>query len=221
MSVGPSSARGKGFRRQQRARPEGSPPPTGDTFGGWSRGTARRRRPRETRSKAPAKPVDAVCYATADVDAISTGSITFRVMPPMTAMRDWTVAQHFAIWIALFTVVTGIIGFAINPDFAVGDDATAETFIVDWNGWHAVAALLVGVPGLAIAWFPGLAIPYLAYRALTDAPVALWAALDDRPLGVLYLPTSGDAIVHAVLAAISTLGILLALRASRRAPEAA
>ena len=139
----------------------------------------------------------------------------------MTAMRDWTVAQHFAIWIALFTVVTGIIGFAINPDFAVGDDATAETFIVDWNGWHALAALLVGVPGLAIAWFPGLAIPYLVYRALTDAPVALWAALDDRPLGVLYLPTSGDAIVHAVLAAISTLGILLALRASRRAPEAA
>ena len=121
-------------------------------------------------------------------------------MLAMTPMRDWTVAQHFAIWIAMFTIVTGLIGFAINPSFATGDDATAETFIVDWNGWHALAALLVGVPGLAVAWYPGLAIPYLAYRAITDAGVALWAALDDRPLGVLYLPTSGDAIVHLVIA---------------------
>ena len=142
-------------------------------------------------------------------------------MPAMTAPRDWTIAQHFAIWIGVFTVVTGLIGFAINPDFAVGDDATAESFIVDWNGWHAVAAILVGVPGLAMAWFPGLAIPYLAYRAITDAGVALWAALDDRPLGVLYLPTSGDAILHAVFAAIATLGIVAAARDSRRTAKPA
>lgn len=130
----------------------------------------------------------------------------------MNPMRNWTVAQHFAIWIALFTTVTGLIGLAINPDFAVGDDATAERFIVDWNGWHAVAAILVGVPGLAIAWLPNLAIPYLAYRAITDAAVGLWAAFDDRPLGVLYLPTSGDAILHTVFAALATLGIVLAAR---------
>jgi hypothetical protein len=136
-------------------------------------------------------------------------------------MRQWTVAQHFAIWIGLFTTVLGLVGFAINPDFAVGDDATAETFIVDWNGWHALAALLVGLPGLAIAWFPNLAVPYLAYRAITDGAVAIWAALDDRPLGVLYLPTSGDAIVHAVIAAIATLGILLAARGSSRTPTPA
>ena len=136
-------------------------------------------------------------------------------------MRDWTVAQHFAIWIGLFTVVTGLIGMAINPDFAVGDDATAETFIVDWNGWHAVAALLVGIPGLAIAWLPGLAVPYLAYRAITDAGAGLWAALDDHPLGVLYLPTAGDAILHAVLAAAAALGIVLAMRGSGRTAEAA
>ncbi|MGH2953781.1 MAG: DUF4383 domain-containing protein [Solirubrobacterales bacterium] len=128
-------------------------------------------------------------------------------MPSMTAPRDWTVAQHFAIWIGLFTTVSGLIGLAINPDFAVGDGATAESFIVDWNGWHGLAALLVGVPGLAIAWFPGLAIPYLAYRAITDAGVGLWAALDDRPLGVLFLPTSGDAILHVVIAAVAALGI--------------
>jgi hypothetical protein len=142
-------------------------------------------------------------------------------MPAMTPMRDWSVAQHFAIWIGLFTTVTGLIGMAINPDFAVGDDATAETFIVDWNGWHAVAAILVGVPGIAIAWFPGLAVPYLAYRAITDAGVALWAALDDRPLGVLYLPTAGDAILHAVFAALATLGIVLAARTTRPAPKTA
>lgn len=142
-------------------------------------------------------------------------------MPAMTPMRDWTVAQHFAIWIGLFTVVTGLIGMAINPDFAIGDDATAEAFIVDWNGWHAVAALLVGLPGLAVAWLPGLAIPYLAYRAVTDAAVALWAALDDHPLGVLYLPTSSDAILHLVIAAVAALGIVLAVRRARGTPSTA
>jgi hypothetical protein len=137
-------------------------------------------------------------------------------MRPMTAPRDWTLAQWFAIGIALFTVVFGLIGFAINPDFSVGDDATAETFLVDWNGWHAVAALLVGVPGLAIAWLPSLALPYLVYRAVTDAGVGIWAALDDRPLGVLYLPTDGDAIVHVVIAGVAALGAVLAVRGSGR-----
>ena len=142
-------------------------------------------------------------------------------MPAPTPIREWTIAQHFAIWIGLYTVVTGLIGFALNPDFAVGDDATAETFIVDWNGWHALAALLVGLPGLAIAWFGGLAIPYLLYRAVTDAAVAVWIALDDHPLGVLYLPTSSDAILHAALAALAALGIVLSARQSRRAAAAA
>jgi hypothetical protein len=137
----------------------------------------------------------------------------------MTPYREWTVAQHFAIWIGLFTTVSGLIGMAINPDFAVGNDATAEAFLVDWNGWHALAALLVGVPGLAIAWFPTLAIPYLAYRAVTDAAVAVWAALDDRPLGVLYLPTSSDAILHATIAAVAALGIALAARTTRQTPR--
>jgi hypothetical protein len=142
-------------------------------------------------------------------------------MPAMTPIREWTVAQHFAIWIALYTTVIGLVGLAINPDFAVGDDATAESFIVDWNGWHALAALAVGLPGLAIAWFPGLAVPYLLYRAVSDAGVGLWAALDDNPLGVLYLPTSSDAILHFALAAVAALGILLAARGSGRAPRPA
>ena len=143
-------------------------------------------------------------------------------MPSMIAPRDWTVAQHFAIWIALFTTVTGLIGLAINPDFAVGDDATAESFIgIDWNGWHGVAALLVGVPGLAIAWLPGLAIPYLAYRAITDAGAGLWAALDDHPFGVLFLPTAGDAIAHTLIAAVAALGVVLGIRGARRTAETA
>jgi len=138
-------------------------------------------------------------------------------MPAMTASRDWTLPQHFAIWIGLFTTVTGLVGLAINPDFAVGDDATAETFIgIDWNGWHGVAALSVGLPGLAMAWFPGLAVPYLLYRAVTDAAVGLWAALDDRPLGVLYLPTAGDAILHTAIAALAALGIVRGMRRSVR-----
>ena len=142
-------------------------------------------------------------------------------MPSMTPMREWTVGQHFAVWIGAFTAITGLIGFAINPDFATGNDATAETFIVDWNGWHAIAALSVGLPGIAIAWLPSLALPYLAYRAITDAGAGLWAALDDHPLGVLYLPTTSDAIFHVFLASVAALGVLLALRGRGRSTQAA
>lgn len=134
-------------------------------------------------------------------------------------MPTWsglTKAQQFAVGVGLFTAVSGLIGLAINPDFAVGDDATAESFIVSWNGWHAVVALSVGLPGLAIAWLPQWAVPYLLYRAVTDAGAALWAALDDRPLGLLFLPTSGDAILHLVLAVVAGLGVVVA----RRAPPA-
>lgn len=106
-----------------------------------------------------------------------------------TAPRDWTIAQHFAIWLGLVSVVLGLVGLAINPDFAVGDDATAEAFAgFDWNGWHGVAAILVGLPGVATAWLPRFAIAYLIYRAVTDAAVGLWVALDDRPLGSSSFP---------------------------------
>ena len=132
----------------------------------------------------------------------------------MTPYRSWSVAVHFAFWIGLFTLVTGMIGMAINPDFAVGDDATAEAFIVDWNGWHAVAAITVGLPGVLVPWVPRFAVMYLLYRAVTDAGVALWAALDDNPLGLLYLPTSTDAVLHAVFAAIAAAGIALDARRS-------
>jgi hypothetical protein len=38
---------------------------------------------------------------------------------------------------------------------------------------------------------------------------------------VLYLPTSGDAMVHLVIAVISALGIALGIRAAGRTPKTA
>ena len=80
MSVGPPSARGVGFRRHQRARPERT--------ASAARGHIRRLAPRISPSartrggkkKAPAKPVDATRYATADagsIPAVSTCSYLF------------------------------------------------------------------------------------------------------------------------------------------------
>lgn len=130
----------------------------------------------------------------------------------MERARTWTTAQRFAVGVGLFTAVSGLIGLVLNPDFSVGDEATAETFIVSWNGWHGVVALAVGLPGLAIARLPQWAVPYLLYRAVTDAFAGAWAFLDERPLGVLYLPTGSDAVLHVVLATVATAGVLLARR---------
>lgn len=143
-------------------------------------------------------------------------------MPSITPPRDWTVAQHFAIWLGVFAVLIGLVGLALNPDFSVGDDASVESFIgLDWNGWHGLAAILVGVPGLTTAWYPGFAIPYLVLRAAGDAALGLWAAVDDRPLGVLFLPTTGDAVWHVAIAVVATLGIVLGIRRPGRTVEAA
>jgi len=49
-------------------------------------------------------------------------------------------------------------GLIINPDFAIGDSATAERVLgVDMNGWHAVSGFLIAIPALLAA-----ARPYLA-----------------------------------------------------------
>ena len=132
-----------------------------------------------------------------------------------TTARDWTIAQQFAVALGVVTVVLGVIGLAINPDFSVGDDATAEAFAgVDWNGWHGVAAISVGLPGIAVAWLPKWAVPYLVYRAVADAAVSAWVVFDDRPLGLLFLPTNGDLVFHLIVTGVATFGALLGVRAA-------
>ena len=67
-------------------------------------------------------------------------------------MEGKTLAQIYALALGAVLVLVGILGFLVEPSFAVGDDAQRGTLIAfDINGWHNVVHLLSGIVGLAMA----------------------------------------------------------------------
>ena len=74
---------------------------------------------------------------------------TFAVQRPFTPVQWATVIG------SLVVLLWSIPGLIVNPDFAIGDDATSEVVLgVDMNGWHAVSGFLIAIPGLLVASRP-------------------------------------------------------------------
>jgi hypothetical protein len=100
---------------------------------------------------------------------------------------------------ALAVLVWSVPGIIANPDFAVGDDATAETVLgVDMNGWHAVSGFLVAIPALLVARRPYLAAIYISVAAGSLIATGIWALMDTQvALGLFAFPNQeADAILH-------------------------
>jgi len=67
-------------------------------------------------------------------------------------MQGKTLAQVWALTLGAVLVLVGLVGFLVEPSFAVGDSAERGTLILfDINGWHNVVHLLSGIVGLAMA----------------------------------------------------------------------
>jgi uncharacterized protein DUF4383 len=67
-------------------------------------------------------------------------------------MEGKTLAQIYALALGAVLVIVGLVGFLVEPSFAVGDDAQRGTLIAfDVNGWHNVVHLLSGAVGLVMA----------------------------------------------------------------------
>ena len=100
-------------------------------------------------------------------------------------------------------------GLIVNPDFAVGDDATAETVLgVDMNGWHAVSGFLIAVPGLLVATRPYLAAVFSLFAAGGLIATGVWALFDTQVAGGLFsFPNNEtDAFFHFGVSAIFLAG---------------
>jgi hypothetical protein len=109
----------------------------------------------------------------------------------------------------------------VNPDFGTGSGTSAQQFLVDWNGWHAVLTLLLVPPALAAATRPQWAILFLAYNVFANLTTAVWSLFDKTPLGVLDLPNvATDVVLHIVVAAVSAAVLIIELRRSPRRLEA-
>jgi hypothetical protein len=133
-------------------------------------------------------------------------------------MCGWngTLAQRGSIAIGTFYLLSGIAGLIVNPDFGTGAGTSAEQFMIDWNGWHAVLTLLLAATAFAAAARPSWAIGFHAYNAIANSTTAVWALFDKTPLGVLDLPNVGvDVVLHLTVVAVSVAVLVVQLRRDR------
>jgi hypothetical protein len=131
----------------------------------------------------------------------------------MGAWEHGTFAQRGSIVIGVEFAILGIIGLLLNPDFGVGGDVSAEQFIVDWNGWHAVATLALAAGSLVAASRPLWAVVFQVYNAVVLTATAVWAIFDSTPAGLLAFPNAAtDVVLHLVTAAMAATVVLVALR---------
>ncbi len=76
-------------------------------------------------------------------------------------MKSWTFLQKMNLGLGVVFLAQAIGGMVVNPDFAVGDNATSEVFLwMDWNGWHALSGHppVVNIPGRRAARRPVQAV---------------------------------------------------------------
>ena len=140
----------------------------------------------------------------ASVDATRTNRATL-----LEVRRPLSPVQWSAILGSIAVLVWSVPGLIVNPDFATGDAATAESVLgVDMNGWHALSGFLVAIPGLLVAARPRLAAPFVIAAAGSLIATGIWALVEARvAAGLLYFPNNeADALLHFGTSAIFLAG---------------
>lgn len=119
-------------------------------------------------------------------------------------MRQWGFAQWGLLIISLFHVIQAVIGFFIEPSFAIGPDApTARILFMDFNGWHSVAGLALFGPGLILCLRKSWSVLYLLLAGVGGAVPGIWALFSNQVAYIFAFPNNiTDAIVHLVTAAV-------------------
>jgi hypothetical protein len=128
-------------------------------------------------------------------------------------MKSWTFLQKMNLGLGVVFLAHAIGGLIVNPDFAVGDNATAEDFLwMDWNGWHALSGIFLWATALAVAPRADLSRLFAWLIIGTNLPVVIWMLFDTVPFGLFSLPTTRDLVFHAAI----VLAYALALLATRK-----
>jgi hypothetical protein len=113
--------------------------------------------------------------------------------------RPFSPVQWSAVAGAIAVLIWSIPGLIVNPDFAVGDSASAERVLgVDMNGWHAVSGFFVAIPALLLASRPYPAAVFELAAAASLIATGVWALLSTQVAGGLfYFPhDTTDALLH-------------------------
>lgn len=122
----------------------------------------------------------------------------------------WTFAQKGIVVLAAIQLVWALAGFIAEPSFHLGEDAPTERVLgVDFNGYHALAGLLLFGPAFVFALRPNWALFYALYAAFALYATGIWAFFDEQPAWVFTFPNNNvDAIFHV---ATGTLFLIVAL----------
>ena len=132
-------------------------------------------------------------------------------------MQDKTLAQVYVMALGTVLVLVGIIGFLVEPSFAVGDSAERGTLILfDINGWHNVVHLLSGIVGLAMVGTAAKARLFaIGYGVVYVLVTILGFAVGDGGLLLSIIPiNTADNLLHLAVAA-SGIAVGLASPAGR------
>jgi hypothetical protein len=136
-------------------------------------------------------------------------------------MQDKTLAQVWAMALGGVLVLVGIVGFLVEPSFAVGDNAQRGTLILfDINGWHNIVHLLSGIVGLAMAGTAAKARLFsIGYGVVYVLVTILGFAVGDGGLLLSIIPiNTADNVLHL---AIAVAGIGIGLSSPAVAPRRA
>jgi Domain of unknown function (DUF4383) len=119
--------------------------------------------------------------------------------------------------ISLALLAWSLAGLIANPDFATGDQATAEQVLfVDFNGWHALSGIALAAPGLLAGRRATWSLLFAVAAAAALAATGVWALLDTSPAGVVAFPNNeADALLHFAFAVLYGSAAALHLRARR------
>ena len=121
---------------------------------------------------------------------------------PVRRAGTWPPARIFMAASAVFHTPVAVIGLAVDQTFPLGAEATAHAGsdhifgIFETNGWHSLAALLVGMVSLYFAMRPARARE--AAFAIGFGHVAVVLALTFWAPSTFWLMSNGaDQVVHA------------------------
>ncbi|MGX1807906.1 DUF4383 domain-containing protein [Nocardia sp. NPDC055321] len=123
-------------------------------------------------------------------------------------LSRWSFLQWATAVVGLVHIVWAIAGWIAEPSFALGEHAPATPVLgMDYNGWHAVAGLLLFTPALAAATREHWSAWYCVIAALGGGfGVGVWALFSHRVLVFSFPNHTADAVQH-----IATGVLLLAL----------
>src|ERR1044072_812949 len=105
--------------------------------------------------------------------------------------EPWTFAQKALVLLAAIRLTWALAGFIAEPSFHLGDDAPTERVLgIAFNGYPALAGLLLFGPAFYFAMRPDWALYYAIYAPVALIVSGIWALFSTHSACVFTFPNN-------------------------------